>query len=511
MTTATIPAPAGISSQDEAPVLVVDSVFKQYGNGTVALDDTTFSVMPGEFVSIVGALDLSFTHTDGRWRAPGSWVGRDFPDIQIYQEVALLAERGCIDMLFWGDGTGIPDTWEGSLDEAVKWGVQWPRQDMSPFIAALSQMTKNIGFGLTYSSTFMHPFYVSRLLNSLDHITKGRIAFNVVASTRRADAANYGFDELMEHDSRYDRMEEFVDVCKSLWASVEPDAIIRDRETGVFADPSKVHRLNHRGRFFNVRGPLNSVPSPQGRPVLVQAGASPRGIQASAHFADMVFAAGGTMQSMARRRSMLDEALVAKSRNPASVGVLWDLEIIVAESEDQVERKRQQVAETLPREAAGAYLSHNSGYDFSTLPDRFVIGELAERITQSNASQFGFVHRLAQELGPGVEMEREEFFEIGWRAATGVDHMLAGTAPKVADELEEIFEAMDCRGGFMIAHPMATPRAVVDVIDFLVPELQRRGRFRKKYEASTLRDNLGISFEAPSWELSKRHAVTAAV
>ncbi len=455
------------------------------------------------------ALDLSFTHTDGRWRAPGSWVGRDFPDIQIFQEVAMLAERGCIDMLFWGDGTGIPDTWQGSLDEAVKWGVQWPRQDMSPFIAVLSQMTKHIGFGLTYSSTFMHPFYVARLLNSLDHITKGRIAFNVVASTRRADAANYGFDELMEHDSRYDRMEEFVDVCKALWASVEPDAILRDRETGVFADPSKVHRLNHRGRFFNVRGPLNSVPSPQGRPVLVQAGASPRGIQASGHFADIVFAAGGTIESMVRRRTALDEALVAEGRSPESVGVLWDLEIIVCETEDQVARKKQQVANTLPREAAGAYLSHNAGYDFSSLPERFVLGELADRITQTNASQFGIVHRLMQERGRDAVVDRDEFFEVGWRAATGVDHILAGTAPQVADELEEIFEATGCRGGFMIAHPMATPRALVDVIDFLVPELQRRGRFRKHYQGNSLCENLGICFEAPSWQAAQKHSVLA--
>src|ERR1700761_417608 len=238
------------------------------------------------------AFDLSWTHLQGRWRLPGSWTGVGYPDITIFQEIASIAERGCIDMMFFGDGTGIPSTWRGSPEEAVRWGIGWPRQDMSPYIAILSQQVKHVGFGITYSSTFMHPFYVARLMNSLDHVTKGRIAFNVVASTRRADAANYGFDELMEHDLRYERMEEFIHVCKSLWASVAPDAFVWNRQTGVvIADPKKVQPIDHAGAFFRVKGPLSCVPSPQTRPVLIQAGGSPRGIKASANFADHVFGA----------------------------------------------------------------------------------------------------------------------------------------------------------------------------------------------------------------------------
>ena len=170
------------------------------------------------------AFDISYTHLDGRWRMPGSWTGRTYPDLDIYEEIARISERGCIDMLFFGDGTGIPDTWMNSRDEAARWGIGWPRHDMSPVITAMSRVTKHVGFGLTYASTFMHPFYVARLFNSLDHVTNGRIAFNVIASSRGADAANYGFDELMEHGLRYERMEEFIDVCRALWNSVEPDA-----------------------------------------------------------------------------------------------------------------------------------------------------------------------------------------------------------------------------------------------------------------------------------------------
>src|SRR3984957_2357316 len=167
--------------------------------------------------------DLSYIHMDGRYLLPGSRVGPGFPDVAMYEEIARIAERGCLDMLFSGDGTGIASTWRGSRDAAIKWGISWPRQEMSPLMTAMSRVTKHIGFGVTYSTTFMHPYYLARLLNSLDQVTGGRIAFNVITSTRRADFANYGYDDLVAHDERYDRMEEFIDVCRALWNSVEPD------------------------------------------------------------------------------------------------------------------------------------------------------------------------------------------------------------------------------------------------------------------------------------------------
>ena len=196
------------------------------------------------------AFDLSYTHLDGRWRVPGSWTGRVYPDVGIYEEVARIAERGCIDMIFFGDGTGIPNTWRGSEEQAVRWGIQWPRHDVSPWIPLMARATSHVGFCLTYASTFMHPFYTARLLNSLDHVTNGRIAFNVITSTRRADAANYGFDELMEHDLRYDRMEEFVDVCK---------ALMEQRRAGCLRVESRIRRG---GR------PRKGAPDQPCRPVL---------------------------------------------------------------------------------------------------------------------------------------------------------------------------------------------------------------------------------------------------
>ena len=433
--------------------------------------------------------DLSWTHLEGRWRLPGSWTNAIFPDLRIYKELAEIAERGLLDFIFFGDGSGIPSTWRGSRDDAVKWGVGWPRHDMSPYIAVMSQVTQNIGFGLTYSSTFLHPFYIARLLNALDHVTNGRMAFNVIASSRRADAANYGFDELMEHDQRYDRMEEFIDVCNALWNSVAPDAFIWDRDSGVVADSSKVHAIDHKGKFFRVAGPLASVPSPQVRPVLIQAGASPRGIKASAHFVDHVFAASPGLDKQVKHRQALDIALEAEGRDPSKVGIIWDVVLIVGETEDDAKRRHEQLLSAVPLEAVGTFLSHHIGYDLDKLPARFTINEINAQIVASNASPVGFLNATT-EFDPDITLTRTEFFEALRKHTASYDHAVVGSAAQIADYLEEVFIATGERGGFMIAHPPGVPRDLLNVVDYLVPELQRRGRFRTCYTGRTLRENL---------------------
>ncbi len=434
--------------------------------------------------------DLSKTHLEGRWRSPGSWMDYTYPDPGQFEEVAKIAERGCMDLLFFGDGTGVASTYGGSQDEAARWGVGWPRHDMSPYIVGMSRVTKHIGFGLTYSSTFMHPFYVARLLNSLDHVTGGRIAFNVVASTRRSDAANYGFDELMEHDLRYDRMEEFIKVCKALWDSVEPDAFQWDRETGVVADPAKVRAIHHVGQFFRVRGPLNTVPSPQRHPVLLQAGGSPRGIRASANFADVIFASANSLAAMAKHRAALDEALIAEGRDHTKIGMMFAVSVLVAETEREAKARREAVLNLLPREAVASYLSDNCGYDFSRLPAKFSPSELNIIIAATNASPVGFVHKLAREIGEDAEITPDEFFEHGRKMVTDYERTYAGTPTQIADILEEAFEAAGSRGGFMFASAPTTPHDHIQVVDLLIPELRRRGRFRSDYEGKTLKDNL---------------------
>jgi FMN-dependent oxidoreductase (nitrilotriacetate monooxygenase family) len=437
--------------------------------------------------------DFSYSHMGGRWRMPGAWTGRPFPDVETFEEMARIAERGCLDMLFSGDGTGIPDTWRGSMDAAVEWGISWPRQDLNPIMVAMSRVTKHIGFGLTYSSTFMHPYYMARLMNSLDHVTGGRIAMNLVTSTRKSDAANFGFDELMEHNSRYERMEEFTDVCRKLWDSAAPDAMIWDHATGRVSDPSKVHPVKHVGRFFKVEGALNTPPSPQGRPIIIQAGGSPRGIRASAYVADHVFGPDMALARQVRHRHALDEALTALGRNPASVGILWQTPIVVGETRQEALAQRDRLLTAIPDEAVGVYLSYNCGYDFSTLPERFTLQEIQEQIVAANASPIGFVHELALELGETTEITRATFFEHGVRSATAFDKTIAGSAAEVADVLEEAFEATGSRGGFMLGHTVSVPADLIRLVDLLVPELQRRGRFRTGYGTRTLREHLAES------------------
>jgi FMN-dependent oxidoreductase (nitrilotriacetate monooxygenase family) len=437
------------------------------------------------------AFDVSWTQLETFWRLPGSWVGKGYPDIGLFEEVARTAERGLLDLIFFGDGTGIPNTWKDDIEDAVTWGVAWPRLDMSPWIAAMSRVTSHVGFGLTYSSTFMHPFYTARLLNSLDHLTNGRMAFNVITSQRRSDYQNYGYDELVEHGTRYERMEEFIDVCKALWGSVAPDAFVWDRKTGHVADPAKVKAIHHEGRFFKVRGPLSVVPSPQGRPVIVQAGGSPRGTKAAAHVADHIFAATKPIPFMAKQRAEIDAELRAKGRDPEEVGIVWSTKMIVGETEAEAKALKEMLITAMPDEAVGVWLSHNSGFDMSKLPSRFTLREVQEQIIAGNGSPVGFVGLLAQEHGLDMELTREEFFHHGLRAATGYDNTRAGTAGQIADRMEEVFEATGERGGFMISVSQGAPRPVMhNIVDYLVPELQRRGRFRRSYSGRTLRENL---------------------
>jgi FMN-dependent oxidoreductase (nitrilotriacetate monooxygenase family) len=434
--------------------------------------------------------DISYIHMDGRWRLPGSWVGRTFPDVVMYEEMARIAERGCLDMIFFGDGSGIPSTWRDSYDDAVYWGIAWPRQDMSPMITAMSRVTRHVGFCLTYASTFMHPYYVARLLNSLDHITNGRIAFNVITSTRRADAANYGFDELMEHNARYDRMDEFIQVCRALWDSVALDAMVWDHKTGQVGDPAKIRAINHVGKYFKVKGPLNTPASPQGHPPIIEPGGSPRGIKSAARVADIAFGNCMPLALQIQQRRDFDAALRELGRDPETVGIMWQMPTIVADTEAQARAQRELMLKMIPMEGVGAYLSHNIGYDMSKIPERFTLLELNETIIAAGAAPFSFVRELAHVIGEKTEITRKDFFEYGMRNATYYDITMCGTPAQVADHFEEVFEATGSRGGFMLGHPIVSPGDLIAYVDLLVPELKRRGRFRKEYTGGTLRENL---------------------
>ncbi|MFB2583588.1 LLM class flavin-dependent oxidoreductase [Herbiconiux liukaitaii] len=296
----------------------------------------------------------------------------------------------------------------------------------------------------------------------------------------------------MDHDERYDRMSEFMAVCRALWRSVPAEAILADRETGRFADPSLVHPIDHVGTHFRVKGPLASMPSPQGSPVLIQAGNSPKGIATSAEFVELVFGFGGSVAGQLRHREALDTALRAAGRDADAVGILWATQVIVARSAREAAERRDEVAGFWNDEAVGAYLSHNVGFDFASLPERFTLDELVEEVRRVQGAQGAFIGALVQQLGGATALTRSELFEHGWRHATGLDHTLCGTAEQVADELEENFAAVGGRGGYMFASPLAAPSGFGDVSELLVPELRRRGALAPRYPGSTLRENLAV-------------------
>jgi alkanesulfonate monooxygenase SsuD/methylene tetrahydromethanopterin reductase-like flavin-dependent oxidoreductase (luciferase family) len=255
-------------------------------------------------------------------------------------------------------------------------------------------------------------------------------------------------------------------------------------------DPAKVHDVHYEGAFFKVSGPLNTPPSPQGRPVLIQAGGSPRGVRASAKVADVIFGSDMALSEQVRQREMLDQACVAIGRDPERCGILWQTPIAIAETEAEAVARKDALLTSIPPEAVGAYLSYNVGYDFSTLPRRFRLSELQAEIVKAHASPVGIVHKMMVEFGADAEFAREEFLEYGVRYATYHVTMLAGTAPQIADRLEETFEATGSRGGFMLAHIPSLLRDLTGIVDLLVPELRRRGRFREVYKTTTLRETL---------------------
>jgi alkanesulfonate monooxygenase SsuD/methylene tetrahydromethanopterin reductase-like flavin-dependent oxidoreductase (luciferase family) len=282
-----------------------------------------------------------------------------------------------------------------------------------------------------------------------------------------------------------------MDVCRALWRSVDPDAFEWDRETGRVANPERVRAINHLGRFFKVKGPLSVPPSPQIVPVLIQAGGSPRGTRTAARFVDHIFGARKPIPAMAKQRAEVDAALAAEGRDPSKVGIIWSTQIMVGETETQAKRMRERLIDGVPREAVGVWLSHNTGFDMSTLPPRFTLKELNERIVAANASPVGFVAQLAQTLGDDGEITREEFLDHGLKTATSYATTVAGTAAQIADYLEERFEGSGSRGGFMLRHSQAEQIEMLhNIVDLLVPELQRRGRFRTAYTGKTLRENL---------------------
>jgi FMN-dependent oxidoreductase (nitrilotriacetate monooxygenase family) len=431
------------------------------------------------------AADISFIHTDYLWRMPGSWAGyRYYSTSDFYEDIARIAARGTMDLLFFGDNGGTSEDYGGNHDAVVRLGAKWPRHDMTPMIPLLARVASGVGFALTMSTTYHHPFHVARIFNALDHVTRGRIAWNAVTSAYKGEAANWGFDVMMDHDERYLRAQEHLQVACALWDSVEPDALVFDRASGVFVDPAKVHRLDFRGRYFNVRGPLPALPSPQQRPVIIQAGQSGPGMDLAARYADMQFSTRRTLPSMKAHRAAIDTRLAAFGRKPRDLGILWSVRVQVADSVADARDKEQRFLDSIPPEAGLIEMSQQFGVDFSTAKPGMRLIDFADQV-KSQKGNLGSFEEMLKTTDPDMTVA-----EFGRSFMTQRVLVAAGTPKTIVDTLEQLHYETGANGGFILGRGFHAMDNIREFVELVVPELQRRGLSKTRYGGSTLRENL---------------------
>ncbi|HTT76389.1 MAG TPA: LLM class flavin-dependent oxidoreductase [Candidatus Binataceae bacterium] len=406
----------------------------------------------------------------GLWVSPGDKM-HQYTDLGTWVELAKLLERGKFDALFLADVIGVYDVYGGNGDAALRQAAQVPVNDPALLIPAMAYATEHLGFAFTSSVLQYHPFIFARLISTLDHLTNGRIAWNIVTTYLESGARSLGQAGLLPHDQRYEMADEYVEACCKLWeASWEDGAVVRDRERRIYVEPSRVHAIHHEGKYFKVDGCHLAEPSLQRTPVLFQAGSSPRGRQFAARHAECVFLTGPRAIAMRNIREMREQAQ-AQGRNPEDLRFFLYLKVITGATEAAVQRKYEEYLEQVNYEGELALLSGWAGIDFG----QFGLDQPLEYI-ETNA-----VRSLMQALAGG---ERKRTLRDLVKGLSGV---IAGTPEQVADVFEEwIAAGVD---GFNLGY-VTTPGTFADFVDGVVPVLQQRGLMQIEYEEGTLREKL---------------------
>ena len=410
------------------------------------------------------------------WRYPGSYSDANF-NFRHLARFAQTLERGKFDAFFMADHLAVLNM----PLEALKRSATVTSFDPLTLLPALAVLTEHIGLIATASTTYNDPYHIARKFASLDHISGGRAGWNVVTSGNPTEAQNFGREEHLEHATRYRRAREFFDCVTGLWDSWADDAFTRDVESGIYFDPQKLHVLDHKGEFLNVRGPLNIARPIQGWPVIVQAGASDAGRQLAAETAEVVFAVGGRIDNARAFYADVKGRMDKLSRDRNLLKILPGAFVVVGESVEEARAKRAKLDSLVHYESAIASLSVMLGTDASRfdpdgplpdIPETNASKSARERIVELAASEKMTVRQLAQRAGG--------YSGLGF----------VGTPQTIADQMEEwlFTEAAD---GFNIMFPYV-PEGLDDFVDLVVPELQRRGIFRREYEGRTLRENLGL-------------------
>jgi FMN-dependent oxidoreductase (nitrilotriacetate monooxygenase family) len=420
----------------------------------------------------------------GSWRYPSSMS--DFLTPEYYQRIARVLEDGKFHMAFFDDRLAMPDLYGDHHAETVAHGVRAVKLDLISILTAMGMATTKLGLGATYSTTYYEPFHVARVYATLDLMTRGRAAWNVVTSLNDSEALNFGRGEHMDHDLRYDRADEFMQVVMGHWSSWEEDSLVVDKISGRFADPEKVHRLDHEGRFFRSRGPFTVPRSPQGHPVLLQAGQSGRGQTFAARWGEVIFVVYPNFEAGKKQYAAYKAAVAAAGRDPDSVKIAPAVYVCVGESADAAADKLAAIKATARPIDGLVLLSEALNYDFAKkgMDEPFSDDELA------SLSWHSFRDRVIAKSGKRNPTVRD-FVETSGRGTVAEHHMFAGTVMEVADQMEEWFSGGACDGFVLAATHM--PGAYEDFARLVGPELQRRGLFQKEYAGATLRENLGLA------------------
>ena len=426
----------------------------------------------------LGAFLMQTGHHVAAWRHPNAQAdaGHNF---QHYAQLARIAEQAKFDAIFFADGVSVRDTDLDSLSRTARADHFEPLT----LLAALSVVTEKIGLIATVSTTFNEPYNLARKFASLDQLSGGRSGWNLVTSSTESEARNFNFEQHPDHAVRYERAREFYDVVAGLWDSWEDDAIIRDQESGIYFDPSKLHTLDHKGKHFSVRGPLNVGRSPQGWPVVVQAGASEVGRELAAQTAEVIFVAHQTLEEAQSFYSDIKSRLSKYGRHPDHLKIMPGIFPVIGRTQEEADEKFQQLQDLIHPVVGLSLLSGMTGnVDLSQFP---VDGPLPDP-PETNGGKSR--QRLLFDL---AKRENLTIRQLYLRIAGARGHQqVVGTPQRIADQLQHWFEE-GAADGFNIMAPWL-PGGLSEFADQVIPELQRRGLFRTEYEGTTLRDNLGL-------------------
>ena len=407
-------------------------------------------------------------------------IGAEWMQPDLFIEMARSLERACFDYLLIEDSSYVGESYGSSRDIYLRNALSVPRQDPSVVATLLAANTSRIGIVPTFATFAYPPYLLARLVASLDQVSAGRIGWNMVTGSSDVAARNFGLERLPEHDLRYDMADEYMDLVNQLWGSWEPGAIVADPVSGVFADPAKVHAIDFEGQFYRSRGPLNSGPCPQGRPVIAQAGGSPRGRQFASRHADTIVAAVKGVAAMKDYRDDLRARAVAQGRDPDTCKLLFLVCPIIGETaEDAALLKQRKAAWAAERmEQRLAHFSKITNIDFGALDLDAPLGELTTNGHQASLAEF------LRKAGKRTLRQTMSDYD-----STVQSVELVGTPDQVAGQMGEVMQ--DVGGdGFLFSMPNVSRRTIAEVTDGLVPALQRRGLVRSRYAYPQFRDNL---------------------